>query len=113
MDIANIERVYVYLMDGDNPICYYKGHIEDFMEPDAQIKWVELTNDLSVGKIKESHKAGLLSFKLSINDRTKNGPIDFSKYKAWSKPPPMRMGCFTARVFIYQCRDLPSADDDG
>ena len=84
------------------------------MEPDAPIKWVELTNDLSVGKVKESNKAGLLSFKLSIHDRTKNGPINFAKYEAWKKSSsPMRLNSYKARIYIYQCRDLPSADADG
>ena len=71
------------------------------MDPNAQIKWVELTNDLAVGKISESHKAGLISFKLSIHDRTANGPISFDQYDAWKKPPPKRMKVYKARVYIY------------
>ena len=100
-------------MHGDNPICFYKGKIDDFMEPNAEIKWVELMNDLSVGKISESHTAGIISFKLSINDRTLNGPIKFEQHAAWSKPAPKRLKVFKARVYIFQCRDIPSADDDG
>lgn len=83
------------------------------MDPNAQIRWVELTNDLSVGKIQEAHKSGLLSFKLSIHDKSKNGPIDFSKFDAWKEQPKKRMKVFKSRIFLYQCRDLPSADDDG
>jgi hypothetical protein len=53
-------------MDGDSPICYWKGDTKDFINPDAELKWVEMTNDLAVGKIKEANKAGIISFKLSI-----------------------------------------------
>ena len=100
-------------MSGKNAICYYKASVHEFMEPNAQIKWVELTNDLSVGKIKDAHKAGLLSFKLSIHDRTKNGNINFEQFEAWKKPPPKRLKVYKARIYVYQCRDVPSADDDG
>lgn len=37
-----------------------------------------MTPDLSIGKVKDHHKAGLVSFKLSIHDKTKYGPIDFA-----------------------------------
>jgi hypothetical protein len=53
-------------MEGENPICYWKGNTEDFANPNAQIQWVELINDLSVGKIKEPERAGIIGFKLSI-----------------------------------------------
>lgn len=34
-------------------------------------------NDLSVGKVQDPHKAGLISIKLAIHDKTKDGPISF------------------------------------
>jgi hypothetical protein len=38
-----------------------------------------MTNDLSVGKIKDSNKAGILSFKLAIVERSPYDPINFVK----------------------------------
>jgi hypothetical protein len=32
-DIYDIGRVYIYLMDGDNAICYIQEEIETFMDP--------------------------------------------------------------------------------
>jgi len=29
----NIGRVYVYLLDGDKPICYWRGRVTDFLNP--------------------------------------------------------------------------------
>jgi hypothetical protein len=71
-------KVYFYLMDGDNAVCYAKDEIENFLDPDPKIKWIEMTPDLAVGKVSEHHKAGLISVKLSIHDKTLNGPIDFA-----------------------------------
>lgn len=37
-----------------------------------------MTPDLSVAKVKLPHKAGMISMKLAIHDKTRNGPINFS-----------------------------------
>ena len=54
-------------MDDDDPICYWRGECKDFLDPSPKFQWLPLTNDLSVGKCKEGHKAGMISLKLSIN----------------------------------------------
>lgn len=56
-------------MDDDSPICYWKGYAKDFTNPNAELKWVEMKNDLAVGKIEEANMAGIISFKLSIVER--------------------------------------------
>ncbi len=76
-DVEDMERVYVYLMDGDVPICFWKGDLADYMNPDPEYKWIPLKCDLGIGKVKESWKSGMLSIKLAINNKTKNGSIDF------------------------------------
>lgn len=106
-------KVYVYLMEGEKAICYAKDEISKFMDPDPKMRWYELTPDLAIGKVKEPQKAGLVSFKLSVHDKTLNGPLDFTQYKAWRKPPPKRPANYKIRAFLYQCRDLPAADADG
>jgi len=50
---------------------------------------------------------------LSIHDVTKDGKIDYSKYDAWKKPPLKRLKIKKVRAYIFQCRDLPAADEDG
>ena len=64
-------------MAGDKPVCYYKAEVEQFLDPNPQNKWIQLTPDLSLGKVTEHHKAGMLSIKISMHDKTKNGPINF------------------------------------
>ena len=48
------------------------------MDPNPKFMWVEMTPDLSIGKVSEHHKAGIISVKLSIHEKTANGPIDFA-----------------------------------
>ena len=69
-DIYDIGRVYVYLLDGDNPISYSCFEIDKFMNPNPEPMWVELQPDLSYGKVKEYYKAGIVSIKLAIHDKT-------------------------------------------
>jgi hypothetical protein len=100
-------------MSGDTPVCYYWANIETFMQPNATWNWVEMLPDLSLGKVTDPIKAGLLSFKLSIHDKSASGPIKFDDFPAWKKPPPKRLNLKKIRAYIFQCRDLPSADNDG
>jgi len=113
LDEYDIGRVYIYIMSGDKQICFYQAEVEDFLDPNPEMIWLQMKCDLAVGKVTEAHKAGVISLKLSIHNKSKNGPIDFSKFEAWKKPPPKRLNVFKVRCYLFQCRDLPAADDDG
>lgn len=54
----------VYLLDGDDPICYYRCRPDDFIDPDAEMQWVPLINDQAVGEITDAYKAGMVSFRM-------------------------------------------------
>ena len=88
-------------MDGDNAICYAKDEIQNFLDPSPKLKWIELNPDLSMGKVDEAHKAGIISVKLSIHPKTEKGPIDFAQFDAWKKPPPKRLNNFKVRAYIF------------
>jgi Ca2+-dependent lipid-binding protein len=49
---------------------------------------------------------------MSIHD-TRNGEINYKLFDAWKSPPPKRYPSYKIRCFIFQCRDIPSADADG
>lgn len=100
-------------MSGKNAVAFYKDDIENFLDPNPKFRWIELIPDCALGKVTEHHKAGIVSVKVSIHDKTLNGPIDFKKFDSWKKDPPKRMGVQKVRAFIFQCRDVPAADDDG
>jgi len=100
-------------MDGESPVCFYKDHINNYLDPNAKYKWVSLSPDLSIGKVTNPNEAGLVSFKLSIHDVTKNNAINFKDYDAWKNNPAKRAHAIKIRAYIYQCKDLPAADSDG
>lgn len=54
----------------------------------------------------------MVSIKLSVKKK-EFGPHDFKSQDAWSSPPPKRMGSWKIRCYLFQCRDIPAADDDG
>lgn len=111
--VEELGNVYIYLMDGDDAICYWKGKASEFEEHNPKFRWLPMTADLAKGKVTNSWEAGLIQVKLSLNHKSKNGPVDWKKVEAWKKPPPKRLSSWKIRVFIFQCKDIPSADSDG
>ena len=66
------------------------------MDCNAKIRWVELNNDLSIGKIKEPQRGGVIGFKLAIvkrNDGVAAPVVDFIRdFKdSWPEKPPKRI----------------------
>ena len=118
MSIHDIGTVFFYLhqklkIGGWKRVCYWKGDILRFTEPDAKLQWLELNPDLAIGEVKKPYLAGVIGVRFSIHDVTSNGEIDWKKYPAWQgriikRPPNMKV-----RVFCWQARDLPAADDNG
>jgi len=47
-------------MKGKVPVCFWRGKAEDFANPNPEMKWLIMKNDLSVGVVKESYKAGMI-----------------------------------------------------
>lgn len=45
-------KMYVYLLDGEKPVCFWKDDIKNYKDPNPQFKWIEMINDLSIGKVK-------------------------------------------------------------
>ena len=108
-----MDRLYVYLMKKDVPICYWKGSAQEFSNPNPKYRWLVMKNDQAIGKVTNDYEAGLIQMKISINDKKKNGPINYSQFPAWKKPPPRRLNSKKIRCFIFQCRGIPAADEDG
>lgn len=87
-------------MDDDKPVCFYKDHISNFKNPNAEYKWISLKPDLCVNKVKDANKAGMLSFKFAIHCVDHN-ELSFNNYKAWKKMPPKRLEPIKIRAYIY------------
>lgn len=55
----------------------------------------------------------MVQIKLSINDLAKNPRCTWNQYPAWKEKVPKRFSSYLLRCYIFQCRDLPSADAEG
>lgn len=44
-NIDELGRVYIYLMDGDVPICFWQGLASEFLNPNAEQRWLPLQAD--------------------------------------------------------------------
>lgn len=53
--MRDMGKIFIYLMDGEKPVCFAKDDITNYMEPNATLKWIELEPDLSIGKVKEHY----------------------------------------------------------
>lgn len=116
--IEDIGTVFVYLNKkfkfSTKRICFWKGNIIQFTNPNPELRWLEMTPDLAIGEVKEFHKAGIVGLRLSIHDVTKNGPIDWNDYPQWAKKQSKRGGqIIKVRCFCWQARNLPAADESG
>lgn len=40
--IEELGKVYVYLLDGEDPICFWSGLASEFTEPNAKNRWLPL-----------------------------------------------------------------------
>ena len=58
--IEEMEKVFLYIMDGTVPICYWKGNITDFLNPNPTFKWITMKNDMAVGKVANDYEAGMI-----------------------------------------------------
>ena len=97
-----MERIYVYLMDGDKPICYWKGLASEFMDPNPKkYRWLVMKNDKAIGKVDNDYEAGLVQVKISINAKHLSGSVDYKQYDAWKRPPPRRLMSKKIRCFIF------------
>jgi len=111
--IEDIGTIFIYLRYDGKRICFWKGPITQFTDPNAKLKWIDFEPDLAIGKVKEHYRAGTVGIRISIHDVTANGPADWSKSAFWGKKLQKRASCFKIRIFCWQARDLPAADESG
>lgn len=55
-----MDKVFVYLMDGDEAICYWNGKASDFVDPNPKNKWIHLKKERAVGKVEKDYEAGMI-----------------------------------------------------
>jgi len=41
-NIEQMENIFIYLMDGKYPICFWKGKVSEFLDPNPSYRWLIL-----------------------------------------------------------------------
>ena len=100
-------------MHDKQPVCYWRGDAADFKDHSPAIRWVPLVNDLSIGEVQNAYEAGIISFRLYIHDKYRQGELMADYIEPWNHDLPKLPFKYKARAYIYQCRGLPSSDKDG
>ena len=112
--LYSFPKVFIYLMDGTVPICYWKDECTNYTDPNAKQQWVPFECDLAVGKCTKPHMAGIFQFRLYLQDAHEEGKHFIPEnYPAWSKPPAKRQNAFKIRCYLYQAENLPPCDATG
>ena len=93
------------------PISYMKLRAADFMDPNPSLQWVELLEETVEDALDSPEKAGVVGFRLSIVPA--DSGIELSKEENWKKRLPRRPESAKIRCYLFQCKDLPAADEDG
>lgn len=119
-----MDRVYLYLLDPkDREVCFWRGRAADFElqrgglnDKVGEFKWYPLQPNEYYGKVSNAHEAGLVQFRLTINqigDDDSNKVSNWKEYPNWNQKLSIRNKYNKVRCYIFQCRDLPAADADG
>ena len=40
-----MDKIFVYLIDGVKPICYWKGTVSEFLDPNPKYRWLTMKKD--------------------------------------------------------------------
>ena len=126
--IENISDVFIYLYKKKGGAASFLGNAtggstitlmsyarfkaSEFTELNAKLQWIELKPEPVSNEVKSPEMAGILSFKCSIYNQI-DTTVNVMKEPNWSKKLPRRPKLCNIRCFIYSCRDLPAADEDG
>jgi hypothetical protein len=105
-DIHDIGSVFIYLMykfklGGWKRVCFYRANIEEFLDNNPPIQWIQLKPDLAIGEVKEHYRAGILGIRLSLHDTTNQGPINWKDYPNWNVKLPKRPNIIKLRAFVF------------
>lgn len=68
-NIDNMGDIFIQLMDGDKPVCYWRGPASDFKNlQDVKWRWMVLKNDKALNVVENDWQAGMVQLKLYIRD---------------------------------------------
>jgi len=106
--IKDIPDIFVYIKQGKSYISFKRVRARDCSDPQRDWEWLALDENLSDGRLSGKNNCGIISWKFRISDRPIEQKVEATGWKV--KPTPKFYKIF---VHIFQCKDLPAADEEG
>lgn len=119
--------MFIQLIDPDSeqPICYFRSSLAEFNyeaseklgldDPhpeNSPLNWIPFEVDQSYGQVSDLYRAGFFGLRIYAQKGEISG-FDTKKLPNWNKKMPRRNEAHKLRVAIYQCMNLPAADEEG
>lgn len=90
-----------YSIGGWKRICFYKGTVEEFSDPNPPVRWLEMIPDEAIGEVEEPHLAGIVGIRLSLHDSHTHGKIEWTDNSNWKRRLRRRPGLIKVRAYIF------------
>ena len=104
------------------PIAYAKLKAADYQDKNPALEWIELQPEPIEDEIDSPELAGIVGFRLTIirdddhklvgDPKEKDNPKERGQ-ENWNKKLRRRPESAFIRCYLFQCKGLPAADDDG
>jgi len=108
--MKEIPDIFIYIRDGKQYISFKRVAAKNYKDPNMELEWLSLDENLSDGTLKRKNDCGIVSWKFSISDSPNTGASE--ETKGWKVTRPVQT-FYDIFVHIFQCKDLPAADEEG
>ena len=88
-------------MDGETPVCYWKGPVTDFLDKNPDYKWLTMKNDNAIGVVTNDYEAGLIQIKMTLVNKALEPNVNYAQFESWKMKPPKRLNSYKIRCYIF------------
>lgn len=106
--IKDIPDIFIYIRDGDRYYSFKRVKAKHYNDPNVDWEWVALDENLSDGGLSGKNNCGIISWKFSITDKPVAKKEEVKGWKVKTTPK-----FYKVFVHIFQCKNLPAADEEG
>lgn len=106
--LKDIPDIFIYIRDGNQYYSFKRVRARDYTDPQQDWEWVALDENLSDGKLSGKNNCGIVSWKFRITDQPVIAKQETTGWKVKATPK-----FYKIFVHIFQCKDLPAADEEG
>ena len=107
--IDRMPDVFIYVRDGDSYLSFKRVKTKKYNNPNVEYEWLNMDLNQSDGKLKALNHCGIICWKFSISD----SPNILPKDEPVGRRAKRNEQFYNIYAHIFQCKDLPAADEEG